>query len=207
MSGARTTIGDRPAQHSHALIILDLISDFSFPGGDRLVGPARRAAVQIAHLRDRAKRYGVPCIYVNDNCGHWNTDRDELVRRCQGLNTTAAEIATVLEPSPDDFFILKPRHSGFFATPLHTLLNQRSVHTLVLTGVTTHQCVLFTAMDAYMRDFDLIVPKDCVASDSTANTNHALALLAASLKARTPSSQRSIRFDNEPRTKKRTAAI
>jgi len=208
MAGAdTTTVGTLRRRSPYALIVLDLISDFSFPGGEELIRPALAAARNIALLRERARQRRVPCIYVNDNRGHWNTDRDEHIRTCLDAQTAAARIVELLLPAADDFFMMKPRHSGFFATPLHTLLNQLAVRTLILTGVTTHQCVLFTAVDAYMRDFDLIIPGDCVASAAAADSKRALALFASSMNARI-GPQRTVRFEQKSRTRKtrKTAA-
>ena len=162
-----------------------MISDFSFPGGSRLIGPAMGAARHIAALKQRAGRHGVPCIYVNDNGGRWTEDRNTLISRCLSQSSRAAELVRLIEPQAEDFFILKPRHSGFFASPLHTLLNQLGACRLIITGITTHQCVLFTAVDAHMREFELAIPRDCVAAISPKHHRNALALLENSLQAST----------------------
>jgi nicotinamidase-related amidase len=201
----KTTIGDNRRRGPYALIILDLISDFSFPDGERLVNPALRAARNIARLKERVRQQSIPCIYVNDNHGHWNSDRNEFISQCMAGAGPAARIAELLTPDPDDFFVMKPRHSGFFATPLHTLLNQLQVHALILTGVTTHQCVLYTAVDAYMRDFSLIIPRDCVASIKKTETTRALSLFASSMNAVVTEQQR-LRFTKTPIRKRKTAA-
>lgn len=183
-------------------MIIDMISAFDFPGGNRLIKPAMRAAINIAQLKKRAKRRGVACIYVNDNNGHWNSDRRELIDRCLTLQSKAAQIVQLIEPDHDDYFVLKPRHSGFFASPLHALLTELGTRHLIIVGVTAHQCVLFTAVDAYMRDFKLSIPRDCVAAISALQTRQALALFRLSLHANTDVGSR-IRFSNAgiPKTK------
>jgi isochorismate hydrolase len=170
-----------------------MVSDFTFPDGERLLAPALRAARRIATLKQRAARQGVPCIYVNDNAGRWSEDRNALISHCLAQPCKAAEIVRLVEPNTEDFFILKPRHSGFFASPLHTLLNQLNTSRLIITGVTTHQCVLFTAVDAHMREFELVVPRDCVASMSISHHRNALALMEVSLNANTAMSS-AVRF-------------
>ena len=75
-------------------------------------------------------------------------------------------LVEALVPEPDDYFVLKPKHSGFFSTTLDILLEYLGVKTVILTGVAGNICVLFTANDAYMRDFSLVVPRDCVASNT-----------------------------------------
>ena len=79
-----------------------------------------------------------------------------------------APIARLIAPGPNDYCILKPKHSGFFATALATLLEYLGARRLILTGSTSDQCVLFTANDAYVRDFELQIPRDCLAGDSAA---------------------------------------
>jgi nicotinamidase-related amidase len=204
--GAQIATDHIRRKHSHALLIIDMISDFAFPGGSRLIGPALRIATNIARLKQRAKRKHVPCIYVNDSLGHWNSDRAELINRCLALNTQASALVRLIEPSHDDYFIIKPRHSGFFATPLHLLLTQLQACTLIITGVTTHQCVLFSAVDAYMRGFRLVIPQDCVGAISPAHTRTALALFKISLDAKT-SPSREITFAGGGRASGRAPAM
>lgn len=124
---------------------------------------ARRIVRPVANLAARARRAGVPVVYVNDNRGRWRSDRSELIERCLRKHSRGKAIVEALMPNPDDYFIFKPKHSAFFATPLAALLEHLGARRLILTGVTTEQCILFTAIDAYVRDFDLIVPPDCVA--------------------------------------------
>jgi nicotinamidase-related amidase len=99
-----------------------------------------------------------------------------------------------LRPKPDDYFVLKPQHSGFYGTPLELLLDHLSIHTLILTGFATDLCVLFTANDAHMRGFHLVVPKDCVAANSLKLTNATLNHVRVALGGVTPTAK-SIRFE------------
>jgi nicotinamidase-related amidase len=84
-------------------------------------------------------------------------------------------VARLLAPAPEDYFVLKPKSSAFFGTTLHSLLNHLEVTTLVLTGVAADVCILFTAHDAHLRDYQIIVPSDCVASNLKRETTVALA--------------------------------
>jgi nicotinamidase-related amidase len=179
--------------HTTAVVVLDLISDFRFPDGARLLRAALPVAHRIQQLRRRAKAAGVPIVYVNDNLGKWQSDRHELLKHCLSERSRGKEVVQKVAPEDDDYFIFKPRHSGFFATPLAALLHESSVKRLIVTGTTSHQCVLFTAMDAYVRDFELIVPRDCIAASNATQTRHALFVLKEALSARTPLSA-SLRF-------------
>ena len=93
-------------------------------------------------------------------------------------------VAKLLRPDEeDDYFVLKPKHSGFFSTTLHTLLDYLGARTLILAGFTADICVLFTANDAYMRDYHLLIPSDCVASLDPRENEHALEQMKRVLKA------------------------
>jgi len=103
----------------------------------------------------------VPAVYVNDNFGRWRSDFHQILAHCP--RSPGRDIARLLKPGKDDYFVLKPKHSGFQFTTLDVLLEHLGAETLILTGVAGNFCVLFTAHDAYMRDFRLVVPRDCIA--------------------------------------------
>ena len=145
---------------------------------------------KILRLKERAKKAGIPVVHVNDNFGRWQSDFRRQVQHCMRGNSRGHEIVKLLRPEEDDYFVLKPKHSGFFSTTLETLLRYLGSETLIVTGIAGNFCVLFTANDAYMRDYDLIIPSDCTASDCTASNsaaenNEALALMRKFLKTDT----------------------
>lgn len=160
--------GATPDRSPVALLVLDMVSDFSFPGGAAAARAALSVAQPIRRLAQRARAARVPVIFVNDNPRRWRSDFPGLVRHCARPGSRGAAILDVLAPQPSDYAVLKPKHSGFFATPLATLLEYLGADTLVLTGAAIHQCVLFTANDAYVRDYRLRIPRDCVASGTKA---------------------------------------
>jgi nicotinamidase-related amidase len=155
-----------------ALLLVDWINDFDFEGSDELVRAAEPAARRTALLRDRATAAGLPVLYVNDNFGHWRSDFQDVIAKCR--RTRGREIVELLLPRAGDFFVLKPKHSGFLHTPLELLLDHLDIGTLVITGLAGNICVLFTAHDAHMRDFRVVVPCDCVASNTTRDNDFAL---------------------------------
>jgi nicotinamidase-related amidase len=140
-------------------------------------------ARNIAALKKRAALAGVPTIYVNDNFGRWRSDLNAQVEHCLQDGVRGQPVVELLRPDKDDYFVLKPKHSGFFSTTLDTLLEYLGAKTVVLTGLATNICVLFTANDAYMRDFRLIVPRDCVASNTHEENEYALNQIRTVLKA------------------------
>lgn len=180
--------GSAPDRSPVALLLIDFINDFQFEGGQAMFDRALAAAQATATLRTRARRSGVPVVYCNDNFGRWRSDFREVLEHC--LQAPGREIAALLRPGREDYFVLKPKHSGFQFTTLDVLLAHLGCETLVLTGVAGNFCVLFTAHDAYMRDFHLLVPGDCIASATPADDRYALAHMAKVTKADTrPSSE------------------
>ena len=166
-----------------ALLIIDMISDFEFEDGDRLLRGALPAARSIASLKKRARAAKVPVIYVNDNFGQWRSDFRQLLDRCLHDGVAGEPVTRLLIPDAEDYFVLKPANSGFFATPLEVLLKLMGVKILVLTGVASDQCILFTAAEAYVRNYALVIPQDCVASVNTKDTKRALSYLKRVMKA------------------------
>lgn len=175
--------GNAPDKSDVALLLIDVINDMEFPEGGELLKWALPMAEQIVKLKQRAISAQVPVIYVNDNFGRWRSDFNAQVDHCLNDDVRGKPLVERLCPSDNDYFVLKPKHSGFFSTTLDTLLQYLGTRTLVLTGVAGNVCVLFTANDAYMRDFDLIVPADCVASNSPEENRHALEQMRTVLKA------------------------
>jgi nicotinamidase-related amidase len=177
--------GNVPDDSSVVLILIDLINDFEFDGADRMFKNTLAIAQPIARLKQNANAAGIPVIYVNDNFGKWQSDFRKLVDHCLEDNVKGKPIAQLLRPDERDYFVLKPKHSAFFSTSLDLLLRYLKANTLILTGIAGNICVLFTASDAYMRDFNLLVPRDCIASETEADNEHALAYMAKVLKADT----------------------
>ena len=160
-----------------ALLLIDVITNFDFEDGDRLARHALPAARQVHALREHARQEGLPIIYIHDNFGRWDLSFPELTEEIAGSNELGRQIVDLLEPEPGDLFILKPKHSAFYATPLEILLEELEVDELILTGWQAHICILFTAQEAHMLEYDLVVPRDCVASNREEERDMALALL------------------------------
>lgn len=156
-----------------ALLLVDVINDFNFPQAPKILRYAVRAAARIAALKKRLRQSGVPAIYVNDNFGRWRSDFKMQVDHCLADPCPGNAVASRLIPTEDDYFVLKPKHSGFYASSLHVLLIRLKARKLIITGFAADICVLFTANDAYMRDYGVIVPYDCVAAETIAAKRNA----------------------------------
>jgi nicotinamidase-related amidase len=185
MPAERDLHGSAPDNSPVALLLIDVINDLDFPEADQLLEHALPAARRIAELKRRARAAGVPVVYVNDNFGRWRSDLAALVEHASRPEAKGRPIAELLRPDRDDYFVVKPKHSGFFRTALEILLDHLGTRTVVLAGFAGNICVLFTANDAYMRDLRVAVPADCVASNTAADNRYALEQVANLLKADT----------------------
>jgi nicotinamidase-related amidase len=157
--------GSAPDKHKFALLLIDVINDFDFPEANQLLKYARPMSKKLLRLKRRAQKAGVPVVYVNDNFGRWKSDFRRTVEHCT-QHARGRKVVELLGPEDNDYFVLKPKHSGFFSTTLETLLRYLEAQSVILTGIAGNFCVLFTANDAYMRDFNLFVPSDCTVSNT-----------------------------------------
>ena len=188
MSDNKNLHGNAPDKSNVALLLIDVISDFEFENGEKIFKHALPMARKLAALREKAKAANVPVVYVNDNFGKWQSNFTNLLEHAIHEKVRGSKIVEMLKPDEEDYFVLKPKHSGFYSTTLDILLEYLEADTLILTGITTDICILFTANDAYMRDFKLIIPSDCVATVEKKENMHALKYLNKVLKADTSTS-------------------
>jgi nicotinamidase-related amidase len=175
--------GNAPDKCAIALLLIDVINDLEFPAGDQLLRHALPMAKKLRDLKRRAKKARIPVIYVNNNFGRWQSNFRTQVEHCLNDGVRGRPVVELLIPEDDDYFVLKPKHSGFFSTTLDILLQYLGCTSVILTGVAGNNCVLFTANDAYMRDLSLNVPRDCVASNSEEENCIALDQMSKVLKA------------------------
>jgi nicotinamidase-related amidase len=170
---------------STALLLIDVINDMDFEGSDALVRQAVPMAHRLAKLKRRGAASGMPVIYINDNFGQWRSDFRSLVAHCTTDDVPGREVARILAPAEDDYFVLKPKHSAFYGTTLDILLDFLRVETVILTGIAGNICVLFSANDAYMRDLRLFAPSDCIVSNTQEQNDAALEQMRTVMKADT----------------------
>jgi nicotinamidase-related amidase len=175
--------GNAPDKSTTALLLIDVINPLAFPEARQLLRFVPAMTRKVSRLKERAQAAGIPVIYVNDNFGRWRSDFRRQVEYCLRKNSRGAGMVMALRPTESDYFVLKPKHSGFFATTLETLLRYLGVRRLILAGIAGNFCVLFTANDAYMRDYEIIVPPDCVVSNTAKENRQALQLMRKFLKA------------------------
>jgi len=144
-----------------ALIVCDMLNPYEHEDADRLIESVEQHLPALVRLRDRAREEGALTVYVNDNHGDWESSRGKLVEAA--LDGARPDLVEPILPGDDDLFLAKTRHSIFYATPLEYILAQEEVDRLVIGGQVTEQCVLYSALDAYIRHLDVSVPRDAVA--------------------------------------------
>jgi nicotinamidase-related amidase len=164
-----------------ALIVIDMLSTYDFEDAEKLVPAVEETVPRIAGLVKRAIDDDVLTIYVNDSYGDWHSNRDALVS--QALEGRHASLVEPIAPSDDSIFVFKARHSIFFQTPLEYLLGQQAVDRVVLTGQVTEQCILYSALDAYIRHLQVCVPRDAVASIHSHLADASLELMERNMSA------------------------
>ena len=177
--------GSAPDKAETALLLIDVINDFDFAEGEQLLRLALPVGHKIAEFKQRTKEAGIPSIYVNDNFGRWQSDFKKIVAHCKGESSKGKPFVELLLPDQDDYFVLKPKNSGFYSTTLDLLLTHLTAKNLILTGIAGNNCVFFTANDAYMRDYKVFVPSDCVVSNTEEENTYALKQMETVLKADT----------------------
>jgi nicotinamidase-related amidase len=171
-----------------ALLLIDVINDMDFDGAEDLVRFAEPMAERLRELKRRARAAGIPTIYVNDNFGVWRSDFRSIVAHCTTDEVPGRNVSRLLAPDDEDYFVLKPKQSAFYGTTLETLLRSLGTTRVIITGVAGDNCVLFSANDAYLRDLELFIPCDCIASESKEENDHALRLMRKVVKADTTAS-------------------
>ncbi|USI72090.1 cysteine hydrolase family protein [Sphingomonas morindae] len=182
-------MGEEERTSATALLIIDMINDLAFEGGAALAETVAAILAPLETLVEAARAADVPIVYVNDNFDQWHSDRERIVEHCLRDDSRGRAMVARLRPRSEDYFVIKPQFSGFYATNLPVLLPRLNVSRLILTGIAADICVLFTAADAHMRHYDLWVPRDVVASEEAPHRDWALGVMEKTMGADTrPSS-------------------
>ena len=164
-----------------ALIVVDMLNEYDHEDADVLVESARAALPGMRRLIERAEREGTPVVYVNDNNGDWSAGRPELLARA--VAGRARDVVEPIAPGEGTWFIAKARHSIFYETQLEYLLREQEVERIVLVGQVTEQCILYSALDAYVRRFAVAVPRDAVAGIHRDLADCALRMMERNMRA------------------------
>ena len=164
-----------------ALLVVDMLNNYDHEDAEPLRDSVREVVPVIADLVAKAKDDGRLIVYVNDNHGDWNLGRGGLIRWAkEGKDPSLID---PIAPPNDMPFLVKARHSAFYATQLEYLLRDQGIERVVLTGQVTEQCILYTALDAYIRHFDVAIPRDAVAHIDRELADAALRMMETNMRA------------------------
>ncbi len=165
-----------------ALLVIDMLNSYQHDDAGPLADSVTEIIGPLARLVDRVRNHGdVDLIYVNDNYGDFTATRDGIVR--QAMEGAHPELVEPIVPDPDCPFLEKVRHSAFYATPLGYLLTRLDTKRVILTGQVTEQCILYSALDAYVRHFEVVVPPDAVAHIDAELGEAALRMMERNMRA------------------------
>jgi nicotinamidase-related amidase len=146
---------------STALIVTDMLNRYEHEDAELLTESVRQVLPHLGLLIDQARERDVLTVYVNDNHGDWTASRAELAD--WAMQVRDPSLVEPILPAPDVAFVIKARHSIFYQTQLEYLLRQEEITRLVIAGQVTEQCILYSALDAYVRHFEVVLPQDAVA--------------------------------------------
>lgn len=166
------------------LLLVDVVNHFEFPDGEVILKNALQIAQRLARLKKRARDSNIPVVYVNDNFGQWRSDAGRLLAHCLRTDCAGKPFVEAIQPDEQDYCVLKPMHSAFFQTPLDLLLRHLGASSIILAGIATNSCILCTAHDAKMREFNITVVSDCCAARSAREHNEAIDNIREMAKAR-----------------------
>jgi nicotinamidase-related amidase len=144
-----------------ALVVVDMLNTYEHADAERLTESVETIVRPLGDLIARADREGIELIYVNDNYGDWKSSQEDLAK--QAIEGARPDLVEPLLPPDRADFVVKARHTIFYMTPLEYLLGQNEIDRVILTGQVTEQCILYSALDAYVRHFEVVVPRDAVA--------------------------------------------
>ena len=165
-----------------ALLVVDMLNRYDHEDAEQLAGSAEAALPRIVELRDRAQRSEeVLLVYSNDNFEEWSATRDDLVRNA--LEGERPDLVEPIVPPKEVPFLPKGRHSVFYETPLSHLLHVHGVKRVVMCGQVTEQCIFYSALDAYLRGYEVEIPTDAVAHISEEFARAALGMAEKNLHA------------------------
>jgi nicotinamidase-related amidase len=144
-----------------ALIVIDMLNPYDHEDAEPLMESVRQMLEQLSALLAAAQENGLQIVYVNDHHDDWSAGPKEIAERA--LNGVAPELVKPVLPPAEVPFIIKARHSIFYETLLEYLLRRENITRLVFTGQVTEQCILYSALDGYVRHFEVIVATDAIA--------------------------------------------
>jgi nicotinamidase-related amidase len=165
-----------------AVLVIDMLNTYRHEDADMLARNVADIVDPLAELVARVRdRDDLDLIYVNDNYGDFDADFRDVVEAA--LHGQRPDLVTPIAPDENCLRLLKVRHSAFYASSLDYLLRRLETRKLILTGQVTEQCILYSALDAYVRHFSVVVAPDAVAHIDPELSDAALTMMARNMHA------------------------
>src|SRR5947209_3268709 len=164
-----------------ALLIVDMLNTYDHPDAEPLVESAREMVENLRALIDTARRQEMLVVYVNDNHGDWGAGANKLADAA--LGGAHPELVEPIRPWRGVPFVVKARHSIFYETQLEYMLRSEGIDRIILTGQVTEQCILYSALDGYVRHFEIAIARDCVAHIDERLAGAALEMMESNMHA------------------------
>lgn len=175
-------MGTRSDMSDTAVLVIDMFNAYQHPDADKLIPHVEPIIAPLTGLITRSQRRDdAELIYVNDNYGDFTADHSGIVE--SALGGARPDLVKPIVPDENCRFLMKVRHSAFYATPLGYLLSQLGTKTVILTGQVTEQCILYSALDAYIRHFEVVVARDCIAAIDDELGQAALRMMESNMRA------------------------
>jgi nicotinamidase-related amidase len=171
----------QPVMPGSALVVVDMLNRYEHDDAGPLRESVRAVIEPMARLIAQAKEEGTCVVYVNDNHGDWVAGREALAE--WALDGADPSLVAPIVPDDDMPLLVKARHSIFYATQLEYMLRERDVDHIILVGQVTEQCILYSALDAYIRHFRVTVPRDAVAHIHPDLAEAALTMMEVNMRA------------------------
>jgi nicotinamidase-related amidase len=165
-----------------ALVVVDMLNPYDHPDAEPLMASVRSALAGVCALIEAAREREVVTLYVNDHHGDWSATARKLTEHA--LAGRAPELVAPIAPAGDTPFVMKARHSIFYGTQVDYFLREQQIDQIVLAGQVTEQCILYSALDAYVRHFDVAVAPDAVAHIHEDLAGAALRMMEMNMRAR-----------------------
>jgi nicotinamidase-related amidase len=163
------------------LLVVDMLNSYDHPDGEPLRESAREVVPVLGDLLQTAREYELPVIWINDNHDDWTAGRHGLTE--SALEGAGHELIDPIAPPDDAPFVIKARHSIFYGTQMEYMLREHDLNRIILTGQVTEQCILYSALDAYVRHFEVAIVKDAVAHIDSEFADAALRMMERNMRA------------------------
>lgn len=164
------------------LLVIDMLNDYlnAWEPSAR-----KRLVTAVDTLVGWARARSVPVIWVRQEFEADLSDAFPEMKKKQIHITTkgtpGCRVVPELTPMEADHEVVKKRYSAFFRTDLDALLSQLGATTLILAGLNTHACIRTAAIDAYQRDYQVVIPRECVGSNDPRHHEISLEYMAGKI--------------------------